>query len=213
MLSYNRLPNFFALGDSVDLSDLEPKSKLSRIGEDIDSPAEATIPAADAEIKPEDVPTPTIAKTPHEEWLEEIEEIKLSKAEAARIVDSILSKGHYEESYKVNKTMFSLRTRSTADADRAMEILHEQKPSSTAHYSHLVSRINLASSLVKFGANSFPHTAPASNNRDALDKEWRERYRFITSLPAPIFYLLSQVLQKFDQKVALAGDARSIENF
>ena len=197
----------------MDLSDLEPKSKLSRIGEDVDTTAEAVNSESASAPKPEEVPTPTLAKTPHEEWLEEIEELKLTKAEAARIVDSILSKGHYEESYKVNKTLFSLRTRSTADADRAMEILHEQKPSSTAHYSHLVSRINLASSLVKFGPSSFPHTAPASNNRDVLDKEWRERYRFITSLPAPIFYLLSQVLQKFDQKVALAGDARSIENF
>jgi hypothetical protein len=195
----------------VDLSDLEPKSRLSKIGEEDTPPEEANTTAA--EVKPEEVAVPTLAKTPHEEWLEEIEEIKLTKAEAARIVDSILSKGHYEEAYKVNKTMFALRTRSTADADRAMEILHEQKPSSTAHYSHLVSRINLASSLVKFGSSTFPHTAPASNNRDILDKEWRERYRFITSLPAPIFYLLSQVLQKFDQKVALAGDARSIENF
>ena len=195
----------------MDLSDLEPKSKLSKLGEEESPPQDST--SAEPEVKPEEVATPALAKTPHEEWLEEIEELKLTKSEAARIVDAILSKGHYEESYKVNKTMFSLRTRSTADADRAMEILHEQKPSSTAHYSHLVSRINLASSLVKFGPSSFPHTAPASNNRDVLDKEWRERYRFITSLPAPIFYLLSQVLQKFDQKVALAGDARSIENF
>jgi len=193
----------------VDLSDLEPRAKLSKIGEEVETATEA--PAQ--EIKAEDVPAPSLAKTPHEEWLEEIEEIKLSKADAARIVDSILSKGYYEESYKVNKTLFSIKTRSTADADRAMEILHEQKPSSTAHYSHLVSRINLASSLVKFGTMTFPHTAPATNNREVLDKEWRERYRFITSLPAPIFYLLSQVLQKFDQKVALAGDARSIENF
>lgn len=196
----------------MDLSALEPKNSLSSLG---DSPVDPDAPVeAPATSNPETPPTaPAIAKTPYEEWLEEIAEAKLSREEAARIVDAILTKGYYEESYRVNKTLFTLRTRSTADADRTMEIIHEQRPSSTAHYSHLVSRINTASSLSKFGSTSFSHTPPAQNNRGALDLEWKERYRFITALPSPVFYLLTQILQRFDSKVSLAGDARSIENF
>ena len=193
----------------MDLSALEPKTSLSSLGDapvDPDAPVEAATPEAPPAA-------PAIAKTPYEEWLEEIAEAKLSREEAARIVDAILTKGYYEESYRVNKTLFTLRTRSTADADRTMEIIHEQRPSSTAHYSHLVSRINTASSLSKFGSTSFSHTPPAQNNRAALDLEWKERYRFITALPSPVFYLLTQILQRFDNKVTLAGDARSIENF
>ena len=193
----------------MDLSALEPKNSLSSLG---DPPV---VPDAPVEDTPPETPpaAPAIAKTPYEEWLEEIAEAKLSREEAARIVDSILTKGFYEESYRVNKTLFTLRTRSTADADRTMEIIHDQRPSSTAHYSHLVSRINTASSLSKFGSTSFSHTPPAQNNRATLDLEWKERYRFITALPSPVFYLLSQILQRFDSKVTLAGDARSIENF
>ena len=153
------------------------------------------------------------SSTPRSMWLEELAVLKVPPSEAASIFDTVMSTGKYEETYRIGKTVVKIRTRTTVDADRTIEILQEQKPESAAVYSHLVSRINLASSLIEYGENKFPHTAPLEDNRDRLDAEWRERYRFCAALPAPAFYALSQLLQKFDEKVALSCNARSLENF
>lgn len=173
------------------------------------------------EVSPEDTGASSEAEeglkeysdTPRSLWLEDLASLKVSPSEAANIFDVVMSTGKYEETYRIGKTVVKIRTRTTVDADRTIEILQEQRPESAAVYSHLVSRINLASSLIEYGENKFPHTTPSEDNRDRLDAEWRERYRFCAALPAPAFYALSQILQKFDEKVALSCDARSLENF
>ena len=153
------------------------------------------------------------ALTPRDVWEMEIKEQGITPKEAASILDSIMSTGKYEETYRVGGTQFKLRTRTTVDADRTIEILQEMKPEATGVYGHIISRINLAASLVAFGNRAFSHSDPQDDNRAKLDEEWRARYRFCSTLPAPTFYLLSQVLQKFETKVALASDPRSLENF
>jgi hypothetical protein len=151
--------------------------------------------------------------TPRAVWLDDLKDAGVTTGVAAAILDTLMSVGHYSETYKIASTQFSFRTRTTIDADRTIELLQETKPDSQGVYSHLVSRINLASSLVSYAGTTFPHSKPTDENRELLDREWRARYRFCSTLPSPAFYTLSQVLQKFDQKVALASDARSLENF
>ena len=153
------------------------------------------------------------ANTPQDEWREELEFISLTAEQAAHILDKVMSTGKYEETYRMGGLRFRLRTRTTVDADRTIEILQAQKPDVSGVYAHIISRVNLAASLVSYGDNTFPHTAPSPENRVDLDKEWRQRYAFCASLPGPAFYALSSVLQRFDQKVSLACDARSLENF
>jgi len=153
------------------------------------------------------------ARTPREYWEEDLKSLGLSATEAAHILDKIMTTGLYFETYKVGGAVIKLRTRTTSDADRLMEILQDQKPETTGVYSHLVTRVNLAASLVQYGKNKFTHTSPTDDNRERIDYEWRERYRFCAALPSPAFYAISQLLQKFDEKVTLACDARSVENF
>ena len=52
--------------------------------------------------------------------------------EAASILDSIMSTGKYEETYRVGGTQFKL-SRTTVDADRTIEILQEMKPEATEY--------------------------------------------------------------------------------
>jgi hypothetical protein len=151
--------------------------------------------------------------SPREVWEMEIKAQGVTPKEAAAILDSIMSTGKYEETYRVGGTQFKFRTRTTVDADRTIEILQDLKPEATGVYSHVISRINLAASLAAFGNKAFSHSDPHDDNREKLDQEWRSRYRFCSTLPAPTFYLLTQVLQKFETKVALASDPRSLENF
>jgi len=151
--------------------------------------------------------------TPREMWEEELKDAEMSTSEAAAILDSIMTTGRYEETYKMGGVQFKLKTRTTVDADRTIEILQDLKPEVSGVYNHIISRINLAASLVSYGNQAFSHTDPADDNRETLDSEWRIRYRFCSTLPAPAFYALTQVLQRFEGKVGIASDPRSLENF
>ena len=151
--------------------------------------------------------------TPSEMWRQECELAGLSMRDAARILDEVMTKGFYEESYRVAGRVFKLRTRTTVDGDRLIEMLRELRPDNNAVLTHLIARINLASSLSTFGPEVFPHTYPTDENRALLDAEWKARWNYTSSLPQPIFLAVTQTLQNFDEKVALACDARALENF
>jgi hypothetical protein len=151
--------------------------------------------------------------TPTDLWRQECELLGLSRTEAASVLDSVMSRGFYEESYKIAGKVFKIRTRTTVDGDRLIEMLRELRPDNNAVLTHLIARINLASSLSTFGGTVYAHTYPADDNREILDAEWKERWNATTAFPQPIFLALTQTLQIFDEKVALACDARALENF
>jgi hypothetical protein len=199
----------------------EVSSIMASLGEapvDDDKVEETPEPSVEAQQveaaeEAKEVTDEVVPKTPREEWLEDLEDMRLSPEDAAAILDKVMSTGHYSETYKMGGVQFRLRTRTTVDADRTVELLQEMRPEAAGVYAHVVARINLASSLVKYADKAFPHTAPSEDNRKALNGEWRDRYNFCAALPAPAYYALSQVLQRFDTKVSLACDARSLENF
>jgi hypothetical protein len=176
---------------------------------------ESTPPQTEEEIQTEEALglAEEMYATPSEMWRQECELHDLSMSEAAKILDEVMSKGFYEESYRVAGRVFKLRTRTTVDGDRLIEMLRELRPDNNAVLTHLVARINLASSLSVFGKEVFPHTYPSDDNRATLDSEWKSRWSYTSSLPQPIFLAVTQTLQNFDEKVALACDARALENF
>jgi len=155
----------------------------------------------------------SLARTPKESWLLDLEVNKISSSEAASVLDTLLSRGLYEETYRYGKLVFKLRTRTAADADRLIEMLQEFDPKTVLIMQHLISRINLASSLSTYGDNNFSFTQPTDSNRAVLDAEFNDRYQFISNLPQITFHALTQVLEKFDKKVALSSDIRGLENF
>lgn len=151
--------------------------------------------------------------TPLEMWKMECLDNNLDLSEAARILDTVMSNGFYEETYRIAGRVFKLRTRTTVDGDRLIEMLREIEPRTDAEIAHLASRINLASCMSNFAEHSFPHTYPSDDNRAILDMEWKARWDFISALPQPIFIALAQTMNRFDTKVRLACDARALENF
>jgi len=151
--------------------------------------------------------------THKDEWKQDLEFNRINLSDAERILDTVMQKGFYEEAYRIAGSVFKLRTRTTVDSDRLIEMLRELSPESEAVATHLIARVNIASSLSKFGDNNFPHSQPSDENRELLDQEWRLRWTFISSLPQPIFLAIIQTMQRFDLKVNLACDARALENF
>lgn len=154
-----------------------------------------------------------LEKTKQEEWEIELKQFGMSREEAASILDAIITTGFYEETYRYGKTVFKLRTRTASDSDRLIEMIQEFDPKSSGVLAHLIARINLASSLQAYGDSTFSFTDPTDNNRAVLDSEFRERYNFISKIPQATFFSLSQVLERFDKRVTLASDPRSLENF
>ena len=152
-------------------------------------------------------------RSPRELWLEELEYEDLSTAEAAKILDAVITNGMYEESYKMGSIVVKVRTRTTSDADRVIEAIQDFKPETSGTLSHLIARMNLAASISQFGENRFNFTPANDGNQEVLEQEFSERYNHLSKLPAQIFFSLTQVLERFDRRVQLACDPRAIENF
>jgi len=151
--------------------------------------------------------------TPREIWEEECSSMGLKLQQAAHILDAIVTNGMYEEKYRVGKLIVTLRTRNTVDADRVIEAIQDFKPDTSGALSHLVARMNLAASLSQFGDRKFNFSAPSDGNRDTIDAEFNDRYKFCTNLPSQLFFTLTQLLEKFDQRVNISCDPRGLENF
>ena len=205
----------FPLPDGVVINTPDANVQLEDPAEKVD-PDNTKLSETEDKAKSETSDTEVLedlTRTPREYWEEDLKALGMTISEAEHILDQVMTTGLYFETYKVGGSVLKLRTRTTSDADRLMEILQDQKPETTGVYSHLVTRVNLAASLVQYGKRTFKHTTPTDDSRERVDYEWRERYRFCAALPAPAFYTISQILQKFDEKVTLACDARSVENF
>lgn len=152
-------------------------------------------------------------RTPKQIWLEELEYENISTDSAAKILDAVITNGMYEESYKLGSMVVRVRTRTTSDADRVIEAIQDFKPETSGTLSHLIARMNLAASISQVGDKKFNFSQATGGNQEVLEKEFTERYNFLSHLPAQIFFSLTQVLEKFDRRVQLACDPRAIENF
>ena len=152
-------------------------------------------------------------QTPRSQWEEEVELENMSLTEAAEILDTIITTGMYEESYKMGKLVVRVRTRNTYDADRVIEAIQDFKPETSGTLSHLIARMNLAASISKFGGKEFNFTPTHDGNRDVIEAEFSERYNFLSTIPSQVFFSLTQILERFDRRVQLSCDSRAIENF
>lgn len=193
-------------GSKIDMSNLLK-------GEQIDASTQEDLTEEQLAMEAAEDLASELYSSPSDIWKQECELAGLSMSDAAKILDSVMSRGFYEESYKIAGQVFKIRTRTTVDGDRLIEMLRELRPDNNAVLTHLIARINLASSLSCFGPNTYPHTYPSDDNRAELDAEWKLRWNATSAFPQPIFLALTQTLQSFDEKVALACDARALENF
>jgi hypothetical protein len=195
------------------LSDL-PNITLTK---KIDQTTPGDISQIDSTTAQEDKQAETIdlklSLTKKEEWEMDLKAYGMTKEECAIVLDSLISRGIYEETYRHGKLLFKLRTRTAADSDRLVEMIQEFSPNTAGVLQHLIARVNLASSLSCYADNIFSFTEPTDSNREVLDSEFTERYKFVAKLPQVIFLAMTDVLERFDRRVLLAGDARSLENF
>lgn len=145
---------------------------------------------------------------------EKLKAAGLTRDQASEIIDAVLLKGFWAEDIKVtSKIKVRLRTRNARDTKRAQEILEAQRFTMDAHYSESWFRLLLAASLEQFGDDKFVHPNYRKDGFEAIEKAYQDRIVYVEGLPDPALRVLFSKLSKFDNRVAVALEEGSIENF
>jgi len=154
------------------------------------------------------------ALKPMASYEEKLKEAGLTKDKAAEIIDAVLLKGFYAEDIKVtSKIKVRLRTRNARDTKRAQEMLEAQRFTIDSHYTEMWSRVLLAASLEQFGEDKFVHPSVRKDSFEIVEKAFQDRIAYVESLPDPALRVLFGKLWKFDNRVSVALEEGSIENF
>jgi len=142
-----------------------------------------------------------------------LKELEIDEDEAAQIVDDLLMKGYYEERFNLSKKVaVTLRTREQRDTIRLQVALQVQRPLYNETMDEIITRYNMAASLVSFGRETFAFPKTADLDKVASDL-FDKRLEHVERLAAPVFSRLSILLAKFDRKVSAVMRDGVAENF
>lgn len=133
-------------------------------------------------------------------------ENKVTPAEAHAIIDAVITKGYYEKTYQVTKTVrVTFRSRTVGNQEKLLEDLEQKQFGYKATIDTHVAKYNLAASLVALGPKG------KEVRFDVDDPE--KTLKFVSALPMPYYVLLLQKLGTFERLMFTVMDAGAIENF
>lgn len=151
--------------------------------------------------------------TPIEDYKKYLEELDIDEEDAARIVDDLMTKGFYEETFKISKTRTcTLRTREHRDTVRLQTAMQIQRPLYQDSMNELQTRYNMAASLAAYNEETY-YFPQQGDSVEKVDTLFDERLKAVECMPAPIFSVVSMLLAKFDQKILAILRPGVAENF
>lgn len=175
--------------DEASLPDVQSIQNMS--GEQLEKELEAAVDAVD--------------RAPEKTWEQRIKAIGLSKEAAFKIIDEMLTEGRCEKTYAVTKKVsVTFQTRDFNAHERLQKALEADSPQFMGTVSMIMSKYNLAASLLKYGGREFKPTK---------EGQPKEAFDFISGLPYMVFSLLLQKLVRFDELVLTVMDEGALENF
>lgn len=153
------------------------------------------------------------AMLPIENYKEYLEKQGIDEEQAARIVDDLMLKGHYEEDYKLSRSVtVTLRTRQQRDVRRLTMAVQVQRPLFQDAMDELISRYNMASSLAAYNGKEYEFPAD-DDSQERVDELFDARLTAVETMPAPVFSAISMKLAKFDRMVLAVMREGVAENF
>jgi hypothetical protein len=153
------------------------------------------------------------ALKPMTSYEDRLKEVGVSREKASTIIDAVLLKGYYAEDVMLTRTIKArFRTRNARDTKRAQEQIETQRLSYDRHYNELLARLLLASSLERFGDDSFTQP-PRGAKIDDIEKAFFDRLAYVDSMSDPALRLMMNKLSTFDRMIATVLEEGSIENF
>jgi hypothetical protein len=162
---------------------------------------------------PTQVPEDHKAPTAPETYLDRLEKEKIKLEEAMAIIDEMVRKDIYTESFPISKTVnVVLATRNMKFTDYLNRLLDKVEIERFSLYTQISSMNQVAASLVSYGKEILP---PFQANMD--EKVWKEvmdsRIKFVEQIPSPIYLALLNRLSNFDKKVNTVFSEGYEENF
>jgi hypothetical protein len=150
---------------------------------------------------------------PMASYEDKLKEAGLSREEAARIIDAVLTKGHYAEDAQITRTIRArFRTRSARDTRRAQDYLETVRPTFDSSYQEILSRQLLAASLESFGGDKLPFPDRRAGQEE-IEKAFQDRLAYVEALPDLALRLLFQKLIKFDRKLSILLEEGVVQTF
>jgi len=143
-----------------------------------------------------------LEKAPELTYAERLEKNGITQKEADEIVDTLMMGEEYQRTYQITKKYnVTFRTRKFKNQERVLDFIESVNPQFPASVGNIVSKHNLAASLVRFRDIDFN----GYKEKDKLD--------WIENLPDIIANVLARKLAKFDQMILDVLDEGAIENF
>jgi hypothetical protein len=142
---------------------------------------------------------PTTPEELEEQYKEGLEGVGLDITGARAIMEGILIKNFYEESYRIGPLPIKLRTRTYSDTLRAQQHLEVENPTYNMSVNDLVARYNVAASLSQYGDRKFEFPEEAGAE---VEKAFQQRLAFVMARPAIVMAKLMELAYKFDIKMA-----------
>ncbi len=133
-------------------------------------------------------------------------ENKITPAEAHAIIDAVITKGYYEKTYQVTKTVrVTFRSRTMGNQEKLLDDLEQRQLGYKASIDTHIAKHNLAASLVALG--------PKGKETRFDAEELETTLKFVSALPMPYYVMLLQKLGAFERLLFTVMDAGAIENF
>jgi len=153
------------------------------------------------------------ALTPIKDYKEFLKKQGITEDKATVIVDDLLTKGAYQETFHLSKSIsLDLRTRSQSDLIRLQTAMKVQRPIYDDAIDELVTRYNMAASLVRYHKTSFAFPESSADTKK-VEELFEQRLLYVENLPAPVFSAISSKLAKFDWVVMAVMQEGVAENF
>jgi hypothetical protein len=142
-----------------------------------------------------------------EQYEKNLVEFGITLRDARHIMEQMVTKGFYEEDFKVGPITCTLRTRVYEDLIRTQRLLEIERPEYASAVQEMLNRYNTAASLVRYGEYTFDHpdamVATEKDIEDAFDK----RMHFVKRLPQLVSVKIMQFSYEFDRKmIAVFGE-------
>lgn len=142
-----------------------------------------------------------------EQYEKNLIEFGITLRDARHIMEQMVTKGFYEEDFKVGPITCTLRTRVYEDLIRTQRLLEIERPEYASAVQEMLNRYNTAASLVRYGEYTFDHpdamVATEKDIEDAFDK----RMHFVKRLPQLVSVKVMQFSYEFDRKmIAVFGE-------
>lgn len=142
--------------------------------------------------------------TPAEEYEKRLKLAGVDMAYANTVIDSVLARGYFEEYVHLRGKRITFRTRTYEDHLRLQTALETLKPELAISQDDLVTRYNLAASLVEWNGVTFRHET---------EEDFQKVLTALKRLPQPVYTMLARELSRFDGKMLLVFSDGAPDSF